>query len=91
MFKNLFNSKKEDGHATPLVNDEPESVNVESNTTLNEATQSEIPIPEDPDYLLNSPEVVGWLSVEEQELLFSALILFYAPEQSILEDRKSVV
>ena len=85
MFKNLFNSKKEDVPAAPLINDERELAMVESDTTLNEATRSEIPIPEDPDYLLNSPEVVGWLSVEEQELLFSALILFYTPEQSILD------
>ena len=35
--------------------------------------------------LLNSPEIVGWLSTQEQELLFSALLLFYSPEQSILD------
>lgn len=37
------------------------------------------------DYLLNSPEIVGWLSTDEQELLFSALLLFYTPSQSILD------
>ncbi len=35
--------------------------------------------------LLNSPEIVGWFSTQEQELLFSALLLFYSPEQSILD------
>jgi hypothetical protein len=35
--------------------------------------------------LLNSPEIVGWLSTQEQELLFSALLLFYSPEQSLLD------
>lgn len=37
------------------------------------------------DYLLNSPEIVGWLSTDEQELLFSALLLFFKPSQSILD------
>jgi SAM-dependent methyltransferase len=37
------------------------------------------------DRLINDPTVVGWLSVEEQELLFSALLLFYSPEQAILD------
>jgi hypothetical protein len=35
--------------------------------------------------LLNSPEIVGWLSTQEQELLFSALLLFYSPEQTLLD------
>lgn len=35
--------------------------------------------------LLHSPEIVGWFSTQEQELLFSAMLLFYSPEQSILD------
>jgi SAM-dependent methyltransferase len=35
--------------------------------------------------LLNNPEVVGWFSIQEQELLFSALLLFYDPSKSVLD------
>lgn len=35
--------------------------------------------------LLNNPEVVGWFSTQEQELLFSALLLFYDPSKSVLD------
>jgi len=35
--------------------------------------------------LLNSPLFVGWTSTEEQELLFSALLLFYSPELTMLD------
>ena len=37
------------------------------------------------DYLLTSPEIVGWMATEEQELLFSALLLFYNSNQSVLD------
>lgn len=37
------------------------------------------------DYLLTAPEIAGWGSTQEQELLFSALLLFYSPEMSILD------
>ena len=39
----------------------------------------------DPEYLLNAPQIVGWGSTQEQELLFSALLLFYSPKMSILD------
>jgi len=37
------------------------------------------------DYLLNAPEIAGWMSTNEQELLFSALLLFYSPSYSVLD------
>ncbi len=37
------------------------------------------------DYMLTSPEIVGWMATEEQELLFSALLLFYNSNQSVLD------
>jgi SAM-dependent methyltransferase len=37
------------------------------------------------EYLFNAPQVAGWLSTQEQELLFSALLLFYSPTQSVLD------
>jgi SAM-dependent methyltransferase len=48
--------------------------------------EPEPPAPKiDPEYLLNAPQIVGWGSTQEQELLFSALLLFYSPEMSILD------
>jgi len=48
--------------------------------------EPEVPAPKiDPEYLLNAPQIVGWSSVQEQELLFSALLLFYSPKMSILD------
>ena len=35
--------------------------------------------------MLNAPEMVGWLSVQEQEVLFDALLMFYQPGQSVLD------
>ena len=40
----------------------------------------------DPEYLFNDPRVVGWLSVEEQEALFSGLLLFYNPSKHTILD-----
>lgn len=37
------------------------------------------------DYLFNAPEIAGWMSTNEQELLFSALLLFYSPSYSVLD------
>ena len=39
----------------------------------------------DPSYLLNAPEIVGWLSTEEQHLLFDAMLLFYQDTDSVLD------
>ena len=47
---------------------------------LEETTTEENPID-----LLNAPQVAGWGSTQEQELLFSALLLFYSPEMTILD------
>lgn len=35
--------------------------------------------------MLNAPEMVGWLSQAEQELLFNALLMFFQPGQSVLD------
>jgi len=69
----LFSKKKQ-----------PESIPVEEVNTDNSSTISEV-IEIDDSYLLTSPQVVGWLSTQEQELLFSAMLLFYKPEHSILD------
>ena len=60
----------------------PEDVKIPSYEELTSFNPAEFVSSEE---LLNSPEIVGWLSVEEQELLFSALLLFYSPEQSLLD------
>lgn len=57
--------------------------NVEGTPAFNSTNEEELDT--DLDYLFNAPEVCGWLSTEEQEQLFSALLLFYEPEQSILD------
>jgi len=41
-------------------------------------------VPADID-VYTSPELLGWNSIEEQEALFFALLLFYDPESSILD------
>jgi len=56
---------------------------VDTNAVTEIATPE--PITYSPDYLLNAPEVVGWLSTQEQELLFSAMLLFYETKHSILD------
>jgi SAM-dependent methyltransferase len=35
--------------------------------------------------MLNAPEMVGWLSQAEQEILFNALLMFFQPGQSVLD------
>jgi SAM-dependent methyltransferase len=63
---------------------EPKEFNVDELEELSD--EPEPPAPEiDPEYLLNAPQIVGWGSTQEQELLFSALLLFYSPEMSILD------
>ena len=37
------------------------------------------------EYLFNAPQVAGWLSTQEQELLFSALLIYFNPKQSVLD------
>jgi hypothetical protein len=56
----------------------------EWDVTLEDGLENE-PAEVDPEYLLNAPEIVGWGSTQEQELLFSALLLFYSPEMTILD------
>lgn len=99
-FKNFFTSPKKENEVmneiptesvieetlpeaiteTPIIEDtitEP-LVAEEQSETINNVSF-------DTDDLINSPLVVGWLSTEEQELLFSALLLFYSPEQTMLD------
>ena len=77
-FKNMFKQE--------VIADISENTN-ETVTEVSTDSVSETPWQEivDSGYLLTSPEIVGWLSTEEQELLFSALLLFYNTDQSILD------
>lgn len=83
MFKNIFGSKQPETVETseeviePVVSDD---LQMEPEGTVEDTTEVT-----DVSYLLTAPEIVGWLSTEEQELLFSALLLFYSPNQSILD------
>ena len=64
--------------------DELEEFNADELEEFND--ELEPPAPKiDPEYLLNAPQIVGWGSTQEQELLFSALLLFYSPKMSILD------
>ena len=93
--------KKKEEQSIPETLEEAlkqESVNVSENDSELEtaslidfqaAETAPIPevIPDDyPDeYLFNAPQIAGWLSTQEQELLFSALLLYYSPTQSVLD------
>ena len=83
MFKNIFGSKQPETVETseeviePVVSDD---LQIELEGAIEDTTEVT-----DVSYLLTAPEIVGWLSTEEQELLFSALLLFYSPNQSILD------
>lgn len=69
-----------------------EALSLETNTVtepMRQATPEEIEAANsdiDISYLLNDPRVVGWLSVQEQELLFSGLLLFYNPSAHTILD-----
>lgn len=87
LLKNMF--KKE-----VIVNVADESVTTLDDVTAevasnleSEPVEAAVPWQEvlDSGYLLTSPEIVGWLSTQEQELLFSALLLFYTNDQSVLD------
>ena len=62
-----------------------DAVEKDETPSATELSNIELYAPEQFNRLINDPEVVGWLSTEEQELLFSALLLFYSPEQTILD------
>jgi len=74
--------------------EEPEVINESnSDTEVWAAATEELEIAKafneanaDTSYLLTDPRVVGWLSTAEQELLFSALLLFYRPEAHSMLD-----
>jgi len=98
MFKNLFGSKKEEPTPNEIQDLEEsliESTQLDQEVDLYEeseiTTQDNLEdvIEESPevdeDYLLNAPQIAGWSSTQEQELLFSAMLLFYSPEMSILD------
>jgi SAM-dependent methyltransferase len=65
-----------------LENEEDEAIEEPKEEVINE-----LPNLDDfsEDYLLNAPEIAGWMSTNEQELLFSALLLFYSPSYSVLD------
>ena len=83
MFKNLFGSKQTEPIQTPeevinpVVSDD---FQIGPDGAYEDTTEVT-----DVSYLFTAPEIVGWLSTGEQELLFSALLLFYSPNQSILD------
>lgn len=101
MFKNLFNKNKQvmtevaevetEVYSTQedVVEIETQEVEIETQeietqeieTRQVEETQDDI----DPDYLINAPEIVGWSSIEEQNILFNALISEYDTANSILD------
>jgi SAM-dependent methyltransferase len=70
--------------------------NIEGSEEFNQAAEATVPevraeefadsLESDASYLLTDPRVVGWLSTAEQELLFSALLLFYRPETHSMLD-----
>ena len=74
MFKNLFGSKKEE--PTPNEIQDLEESLIES-TQLDQ----EVDLYEESEITTQD----GWSSTQEQELLFSAMLLFYSPEMSILD------
>jgi SAM-dependent methyltransferase len=100
MFKNIFSKKPkvmtETLEEEILTNEATESTEVVNNEELlkfpeiefsesEPASESITPPAPDPDYLFNSPEIVGWFSTVEQEVIFDALLMFYTLDQSILD------
>jgi SAM-dependent methyltransferase len=87
--KNLF-SKKEEKELqlidTPLSREETRMLSDEEFREIFVNKIPEIDLSEErPEYLLHSPEVVGWLTIEEQRLLFSALTFLYNSGDSVLD------
>lgn len=98
MFKGIFGKKEEKKTSENLVEANTENdveletaslTDLQNHPDFQDMETAPIPevIPNDyPDeYLFNAPQVAGWLSTQEQELLFSALLLFYSPTQSVLD------
>ena len=100
MFKNLFNKNKQvmtevaevetEVYSTQGDVVEIETQEVEIETQKVEAQKVEAQEVEaqedlDPDYLFNASEIVGWSSIEEQNILFDALISQYDISNSILD------
>lgn len=73
------------------LHNHPDIQNDVTDTIINFQNMETAPIPEvipesyPDEYLLNAPQIAGWLSTQEQELLFSALLLYYSPKQSVLD------
>lgn len=63
---------------TEPVVETPEVAEVEPNVTF-ESTEV------DTDYLFHSPEVLGWLSIEEQQFLFDVITAYISESDSILD------
>jgi trans-aconitate methyltransferase len=97
MFKNIFGSKKEPdeikiAEEEAQMSQDFERASLEDFQNSEEFKNDAIEVPEIPnldefpeDYLFNAPEIAGWMSTNEQELLFSALLLFYSPNYSVLD------
>ena len=75
--KKLFTTKNE-----VMEIDQELNTSILSDNTLE---PSATPIENNTDYLFTAPEIVGWFSTQEQEILFGALLLFYNKTQSILD------
>ena len=98
MFKNIFSKKpkvmtetleeeiltNEATETNDIVVDN-ESLDFPNLETENVNEVSETITQADPDYLFTSPEIVGWFSNVEQEVIFDALLMFFTPNQSILD------
>lgn len=77
MLTNLFKSNKPKEIVT-----EPAILEIE---TTAPATTVDFKSLYSEEYLTSAPEIVGWVSTQEQEMLFSALLLFYSPTQTLLD------
>jgi len=74
---------------TPTAETVPLKLTPGTNLTTPEPETEEVSVAEEnifsTEYLLSSPQVVGWLSTAEQELLFSALCYFTQQTNSFLD------
>jgi hypothetical protein len=76
-FPAIDNSEEE----TSIIEDETEDEPSITEDETEDGTEDEVREWE----MLNAPEMVGWLSQAEQEILFNALLMFFQPGQSVLD------
>lgn len=83
-FRNFFKKRESTQDISMPVNENTETVTEFKEILVNQIPELDLS-EERPEYLLHSPEVVGWMTNEEQRLLFSILVFLYSPEDSILD------